>query len=394
MSSTDAVWKIADAVLYEGYVLYPYRASAVKNRFRWQFGIVAPRAWSEAGGETWQMRTECLVEGPDPSVEITVRFLQVKEQPGKDGAAWEAGVERRVETGAVALGGLRRSSRIVPFAMPGQNGAIAGRVCVSGEDVAGLRKLRVTVENLSVLPPGCGRATTMRHSLTGAHTLLTVTGGEFVSLTDPPPHARQAAQACSNLHTWPVLAGAPGERRMMLSSPIILPDYPEVAPESAGNLYDATEIDELLMLRVMTLTDEEKREACATDERAREIIERSSSIPREMFERLHGAIRGMQPSAVEQFFNPPGEDPDRATVQAAGGLVGKGARVRLAPKRRADSMDMFLAGRTAIVEAVHRDVEDRVYVAVSVEEDEAADLHACYRRFYYFYPEEIEWMEA
>ena len=230
----------------------------------------------------------------------------------------------------------------------------------------------------------------MRRSLAGAHTLLTVTGGAFISLTDPPPEARTAAQSCSNLHTWPVLVGAAGERRTMLSSPIILPDYPEVAPESPGDFCDATEIDELLTLRVMTLTDEEKREACAADDRAREIIERSDSIPPEVFERLHGAVRGVRPSSVEQFFNPPGEDPDRAAVETPGGRVSKGARVRLAPKRRSDSMDLFLAGRIAIVEAVHRDVEDRVYVAVSVEGDAAADLHGCYRRFYYFYPDEIE----
>jgi hypothetical protein len=393
MSTQDAVWKIADAVLYEGYLLYPYRASAVKNRFRWQFGIVAPRAWSEAGGEPWQMRTECLIEGP-ATVEITVRFLQVEERTNSDGSTWETGAERRIEAGAIALDELSTASRIVPFELPGAEGVIAGRVCISSEDAGSFRRLRVQIENLSGLPSGCDRGMSMRHSLVGTHTLLTARDGEFVSLTDPPQRAKEAAQSCSNLHTWPVMTGATGERHTVLSSPIILPDYPEVAPESAGNLYDATEIDELLTLRVMTLTEEEKRQACSTDDLAREVIERSNSIPREMFERLHGALRGIKPSAAERFFNPATEDPERAAIDTPGGRIGRGAKVRLAPKRRSDTMDMFLAGRIAVVESVHTDVEDRIYVAVSVEGEEGATLHGSYSRFYYFYPDEIELVEV
>jgi hypothetical protein len=181
---------------------------------------------------------------------------------------------------------------------------------------------------------------------------------------------------------------------VILSLPIILEDYPSVAAESPGNFFDATEIDELLTLRVMTLTDEEKREACAADERARRIIERSNSIPQEVFERLHGALRYLEPSGVEAFFNPPGESPEQASVEVASRSVSRGTRVRLAPNRRSDSMDLFLAGRTARVEAIHRDVEDQVYVAVSVDDDLAAGLNEFYGRFYYFYPDEIEVLEA
>ncbi|MCU1233759.1 MAG: hypothetical protein JWP63_1726, partial [Candidatus Solibacter sp.] len=115
MSSLDVAWKIADAVLYEGYVLYPYRASSVKNRFRWQFGIVAPRAWSDEGGEPWQMRTECLIEPQESTaVEITIRFLQVEEQAGPDGAPWETGVERKIQLGTLAIADLLGSPKIFP----------------------------------------------------------------------------------------------------------------------------------------------------------------------------------------------------------------------------------------------------------------------------------------
>lgn len=385
MTAFDLARKIADAVLYEGYVLYPYRASSVKNQFRWQFGVVAPRAWSEDGGEPWQMQTECLIEPQgSPSVEVAIRFLQVEEQ---NSGQWETGVERTIDLGAIGLRDLIDCRRAVPFYIP----PITGVTHLSCEPIDGLLRLRVLIENHSTLPPDCGRIVAMRHSLAGAHTMLTATGGAFVSLTDAPPAARAAAQSCANRNTWPVLVGAAGERHTMLSSPIILPDYPEVAPESPGDLYDGTEIDEILTLRVMTLTDEEKREARATDDRARKIIERSDSIPREIFERLHGALREFKPPSVEQFFNPPDELPEQAAIPAAGGSVAKGSRVRLAPNRRSDSMDMFLAGRTAIVEGVHRDVDDQAYVAVRIEDDPAADLQ---RRFYYFYPDEIELLEA
>ena len=68
---------VADAVLYEGYVLYPYRASSRKNQARFQWGVLTPRAFSEAdGSERWAMRTECLVApGASPALSVRVRCL-------------------------------------------------------------------------------------------------------------------------------------------------------------------------------------------------------------------------------------------------------------------------------------------------------------------------------
>jgi hypothetical protein len=259
--------------------------------------------------------------------------------------------------------------------------------------VNSLLKLRIRVENHTPWPEGNGpdRNSALRCSLVGTHTLLAVQNGAFVSLIDPPPEATDAAGSCANLHTWPVLIGRPGERGVMLSSPIILYDYPEIAPESQSDFFDATEIDELLSLRVITLTDEEKQEARGTDPRAAQIIERADSFSAEVFGRLHGAIRSRTSSDAEDFFNPAGNTPpEEAWVQVGCERISKGARVRLRPKRRADSMDLFLSGRVARVEAVHQDVEDRTYVAVVIEDDPAADLHGWYGRFFYFYPDELE----
>jgi hypothetical protein len=381
--------KIADAVLYEGYVLYPYRCSALKNRFRWQFGIVAPRAWSEHSGEPWEMQTECLAEcGADSSFDITVRFLQIEVRNAGTPEEWEEGIERTVEVHDAAGADLRRE---VPFTLPGAP-PITGRLLLESEPTDSFRKLRIRIENLTEFPGAAtaSRREAMRHSLIGVHTLISVRNGAFISLIDPPEHARAAARACLNLHTWPVLAGPTGSRDVLLSSPIILQDYPAIAAESPGDFCDATEIDELLTLRVLTLTDDEKREACATDPRARAIVERCESTSREAFERLHGAIRSIRPENVEEFFNPPGDDPDTASIEVAGGVAARGARVRLAPKRRADSMDLFLAGRAAVVESVHQDVEGKSYVAVTIEDDPAAALGIRTGRFFYFYPDELE----
>jgi hydrogenase maturation protease len=127
-----------------------------------------------------------------------------------------------------------------------------------------------------------------------------VQGGTFVSLLEPPPEYQEAAGRCENVKTWPVLAGEPGDRHTLLSSPIILYDYPQVSPQSPGNLFDGTEIDELLTLSILTLTDEEKQEMRESDARAREILERTESLTPEQLMQLHGAIRSLQPLSGEE----------------------------------------------------------------------------------------------
>ncbi|MGH7720940.1 MAG: hypothetical protein ACREON_19100, partial [Gemmatimonadaceae bacterium] len=325
----DLARKVADAVLYEGYVLYPYRASAVKNRVRWQFGVVVPREFSEhEGHEPWAMQTECLVESSgSATLELTIRFLQLQMRliEQTDGTAtggfrpveklevnerqlvsWDEGVEREIDQAEVSLSAVVAGELAIPFEIPGgeevelvrgageeaevegrivrRRWPISGVVRVSGQELGGAVKVRVRIENVSAWPEGAeaDRNIALRHSLLGAHTLLAVRDGAFVSLLDPPAWAVAAVASCQNQHTWPVMIGPDGARDVMLSSPIILYDYPAIAPESKGDLFDATEIDEILTLRIMTLTEEEKREARGTDERARQIIERSDSMPPEM----------------------------------------------------------------------------------------------------------------
>jgi hypothetical protein len=442
----DRAKKIADAVLYEGYVLYPYRASATKNQSRWQFGVVMPREYTEGGGaEPWAMQTECLVEAGDAaSLHIKLRFLQVQSRSleravdghagsyapvaeldidGQKLVGWDEGIEREIEDPEIDLEKICHVERAIHFKFASGNqmelacdaeGAIAGRIIrqtrpitgvirVTAEPMGSLIKLRIRVENLTLWPEAkqADRARALRRALAGAHLLLAVQDGAFVSLLEPPDWAAQAAASCENLHTWPVLVGAEGERDVMLSSPIILYDYPQVAPESPGDMFDGTEIDEILALRTMTLTDEEKNEARATDPRAAAIIERTESMPAEMLERLHGSVRylsGSAPNARLDADAPwwnPGADgsvaPATDSVEINGVRVSKGSVVRLQPGcRTTDAQDMFFAGRLANVEAVLFDVEANAHVAVILVDDPGADLRREQGRFLYFSPDEIE----
>jgi hypothetical protein len=212
------------------------------------------------------------------------------------------------------------------------------------------------------------------------HTVLAVTGGRFVSLLEPPEWAAGAAAGCTNLHTFPVLAGPPGSRDLVLSSPVILYDHPQIAPESPGQLFDSGEIDEILSLRTLTLTDAEKAEARATDPRAAALVDRVDAIPDAALARLHGAVRSMRPVA-----------PDPDAVLVGGRRVAAGSRVRLRPRRHgSDAQDVFLAGRTATVDRVLHDVDGSRFLAVILDDDPGADLLADYGRHYHFTPDEIE----
>jgi hypothetical protein len=427
--------KVADAVLYEGYLLYPYRASAPKNRLRWQFGVLVPPGYT-ATAEPSSSVTECVLErSANALLRLRLRFLHVKErrvERAEQGGfrpvpelrcgdatylTFDEATEREVEV-ILLMPKLVGTERSVVVRIPGDRfeqpilaapGETVGRVVTAHQPVRavlrvtaepqegpyGLLKLRVRVENTAEwVGPDVTREQALRHSLVAAHLLLGVTAGAFVSLLDPPEWARPVTEACRNENTWPVLVGEPGRRDVVLSSPIILYDYPDIAPESQGDLFDSTEIDEMLHLRTLTLTEEEKREARATDPRAAEIIQRTGDLPPELVERLHGAIRHLgEPDRT------PWRDPaagaetaeDGVSVTVAGVEIAKGSRVRLAPgKRRADAHDMFLAGRTAQVEAVLVDVDGGRYLAVTLDDDLGADLHRSHGRFLYFAPDEVE----
>ena len=331
----DAAKKIAEAVLYEGYLLWPYRRSARKNQQRWTFGGVHPRAYSEARGEDdpWIMQTQCLVSGDEQStIDVSVRFLHVVERKvgvkrsedleyvdelrvgGELYLSWDEAVEREIAVGRFKLSELAYSSKRVEIDIAGGSteeplaepaGEVVGALVRRWRPLRGVVEVgaeplpegsfRVTVRITNTTPwGGEDRDSTLRQTFVSTHTTLEVRAGEFVSLIDPPEEFREAVEGCENLKTWPVLVGGEGDRSTLLSSPIILYDYPQIAPESPGDLFDGTEIDQMLILNVLNLTDEEKEEVRASDPRGREILERCESLSPEELMRLNGTFRDIR----------------------------------------------------------------------------------------------------
>ena len=242
--------------------------------------------------------------------------------------------------------------------------------------------------------------------MVAVHTLLALDDGTFMSVLDPPATAVEAVAGCRSDGTFPVLIGEEGDADVVLSSPIILYDHPAVAPESVGDFCDATEIDEILALRVLTLTDDEKAEARGTDARAAAIVDRCDDLPPEVWSRLHGAVRSLRPveespidsdgsdePAALPWWDPGVDsevDPWTDTTWVGGVQVGKGTSVRLRPSRRADAHDLFLAGRTARVAGVFKDVDGAEHLAVTLDDDPASELFEWQRRYLYFHPDEVE----
>ncbi|HKP86067.1 MAG TPA: hypothetical protein VJZ26_08225 [Blastocatellia bacterium] len=360
------VERIVNSVLYEGYILYPYRASSVKNRQRFNFGALYPESYSVAqkGTDAWSMQTECLVtSGSRAAIDVKVRFLHLLarevrarvadrgmriedyseenfqaveslEVGGQLFQTWQEAVEREVSVPTLNLDELAAEPQRLTFSFPSRremeplrdaSDKLVGVIVRKQQPIEGTVELRAAripdpqsarpasgypdpqlfkvsarILNLTALEDGKlqSRDDALMQSLVSTHTILGVRGGEFVSLLDPPEAMREAAASCRNEGAWPVLVGEGGERDCMLSSPIILYDYPQIAPESSGDLFDSTEIDEILTLRIMTLTDEEKRAMRGVDERARQILERTEALPFEQMMKMHGAVRGLR--AIEE----------------------------------------------------------------------------------------------
>jgi hypothetical protein len=294
--NSEAAEKIANAVLYEGYMLYPYRRSSIKNQQRWNFGTLYPQAFDEVrrGTERSTMQVECLLQSAaDTRVMIRGRFLQF----GVNADAPESAVERAVELKADFTG----SAPFLDFSFPGYNGKVIGKMTVTAETVAeNLRKLHVELRNEYSASPDTARDQILPNSLVSAHLLLEAEDGDFVSLLDPPEEFRDAVTGCRNEGCFPVLVGDEGQTNLLLASPIILYDYPQIAPESAGDFFDGTEMDEMLTLRVMTMTDHEKNEMRSADDRTRALLERTEQTAREQLARTHGVIRSMGDDVTKQ----------------------------------------------------------------------------------------------
>ena len=452
---------VADAVLFEGYALYPYRASSAKNQVRFQWGVLMPADVVEADpSERDHHRAELVVEGRRAGLRLVVRFLQIqrREVHAADDSGpvarlavgdtvhvpWDEAVEREVEVDVpLADEGTREHLVAVPGGedvedLPDAAGGLAGRLVRRREPLRvevrvevrrppspyGVALVAATTTNRTgaaadpaaagagSAPTAAARAVGLRRALVAAHVLAEVDDGAFVSQLDPPEWARGFVSACTQEGVFPVLlgdAGQPEGRRMTLASPIILYDHPSLAPESEASFFDGLEVDELLSLRTMTLSEEEKQEMRGTDPRTAALLAQVDSMPADLWDRLHGTIRYLDTMTGQQERRAPGPppvaddvpwfdpgsdasvDPETDSVLVGGVPVARGTRVVLRPgARRADAYDMFLAGREAHVAAVFHDVDGHRHLAVTVDDDPGSDLKSSHGRYLYFAPDELE----
>lgn len=423
----ETIEAVANAVLFEGYMLYPYRQSALKNRRRWNFGTLYPRAFAEAQNpqERYCFSAQIIVEASERTrLSASLRFLQLLSPVGEDDESWANGFARSRSLEGLSIVDLVNGieckfdvSDLSPYersqapACFRSQPRVARLVIQARQLGVALYQLNLTLHNESPTPvPLASRTMAQDVAFTSAHLLLGVMNGHFVSLLDPPPQFQAAVGNCEQNGVFPVLVGREGERTRVLCSPIILYDYPQLAPESAGDYYDSTEIDEMLALRVLTLTEEEKRQIRAGDPHARAILERTEQLPPERMLGTHGTLRGLRaanemqahelsalaleaPSAFGSSFPNPFEDrPRLESIRISGVELRRGDRVRLRPQKQADILDMTIEGRVAIIEAIEQDLEDNVQLAVVLEDDPGRDLGMLRQtghRFFYA-PHEVE----
>jgi len=337
--------KIARAVLYEGYVLYPYRPDTFKNRQRWTFGGLYPRGYSDS--ERWWCQAEWLMLGDGPAaLDFHVRFLHLQQRTvgrlpeplaqwdpecpppyyqvetltvgERTLYGWQEAVERAVDFSGVALADLLAGPRQFDFSIPAwqeaepvpaETGQLVGLIVRRRQPIQGRLevqaaaqpggsvKLSVRILNQTEMsqPQGLSRDEAALWSLASTHVLVGTHGGQFFSAVDPPEAHRAQAAECQQAGLWPVLVGQAGQADLMLAAPIILYDYPEIAPESPGDLFDGTEIDEILSLRILTLTDAEKAAMRELDERTRALLDRTEALGDDDWLRMHGTLRQAGP---------------------------------------------------------------------------------------------------
>ena len=342
--------ELVDSLLYEGYALYPYTPGATKNATPTPFGIVYPPAYAERNPSCFErLRIQCVVEG-DGAVSGEVRFLQPSGERHE-------GQARRIDLAEPGL---------VEFEHPPLRGRVRLRTEPRDD---GRRLVSLCVHNETPLDgTDMGRGEALLHSLISTHVLLRTSAGRFLSPLEEPG---------DNLNTYPVLATP--EDDTVLGATIVLPDHPQIAPESRGNLFDNTEIEEALLLHVHALSDAERDEIAQQDPAVREMIERAAATTPEDIMRLHGRVTMRDPRAGER----------EATV---GGVTYRpGMEVVLRPDPERDPYDRMLHGRPATIERLYLDYDsDRLHLAVSIDDDPGRDLMRESGRYHFFKPEEVE----
>jgi hypothetical protein len=371
--ATSPLEELVTTLLWEGYALYPYTPGATKNATPTPFGIVYPPVYAAGSPTTFdRIRMQGIVAGgTEATLAVEVQFLQAS------GERHEA-VARRVELPATPLSALEGDGIRAEFAFDG----ITGRVRMAAQRFDDLLvRITACVDNTTEVAEGLDRAQALRSSLLSTHVVARTTGGRFMSPIDPPDEAAAAVMACAAVNTYPVLASDTDDA--LLGAAIVLPDHPQLAPESRGDLFDATEIEEALLLHVLALSDGEREQIAEHDPAVRAMVERAvSSTPQDIVA-LHGRVTVQDPA-------PPRDGQAGEPEATVDGITYRpGARVRLLA-HNGTAQDHLLDGRTATVERIYIDYDDAVHLGVTLDDDPGRELMRDIGRYLYFKPADVE----
>ena len=362
----DHVEQLVESLLHEGYALYPYTPGATKNATPTPFGIVYPPAYAaECPGAFDHARLESVALGePGATLIASLRYL-VSTGPRHEAA------ERRVELGPILLG------ERVTLAFEG--GRLSLRSTPGGE---GGTLVRCCVHNTRVVRSGLTRGEALRHSLLSIQLLVRISSGRFLS----PLESGQGS-----VNTYPVLTGDRDDA--VLGTTIVLPDHPQLAPESGGSLFDSTEIEEALLLHIQALSDAEREQIERSDPAVREMVRRAAAATPGDIARLHGRVTLRDPVTTEPPAEPAGlRDPTAGEPEATvdGVRFVPGRHVMLRPGPDADLHARMLDGRAATIERILVDLDGKVHLGVTVDDDPGQELLRETGRYLYFFAPEVE----
>jgi len=362
-SSKSHLERLVDSLLFEGYALYPYTPGATKNATPTPFGIVYPADYARNETHAFErMQIQGIVGSADAIVTGQVRFLQASGEKHR-------AVERRVNVGAAPnkvsfeFDDLEGFAELFIDRLPDGR----GRVTLQVENTTPLTDEESTGD----------RKDALLKSMLSTHLLLRAENDRFVS---PLERGDDGVAGCCQVNTWPVLA-TPNDDAL-LGPTIMLPEHPEIAPESVNDFFDGTEIEEALVLHIQALSDQEREEIAAQDPKVREMLARADATTPQQLMDLHGRVRLEDPPGEREF-----------TVD--GITYRRGMKVILHPPLDADVYDKMLDGRTATIHRLFIRMDDstlgeRLHLGVTVDDDPMQEILGESGRFLFFFSDEVE----
>lgn len=379
----DALDQLVDSLLFEGYALYPYTPGATKNATPTPFGIVYPPVYAETLSSAFDhLDLICTVFAPaDAVLRAEVQFLV-------SGGERHQAQQQRLElpagmVGALAVDAAEKQARIEP---PDGPPLIVWTQLSARLLEEHSYELTFRIENRTVVSSGLDRAGALHRSLLSTHPILRVNGGRFLSPLD---------RAYDSVNTFPVLATPDDDA--IVGAAFVLPDHPQIAPESKGSLFDSTEIEEALLLHVQVLSDEERGEIAEQDPAVAEMITRAAAATPDDILTLHGRVTLRDPETNEPPTEPPGLlDPNvgEAVADVDGKTFRPGTKVVIRPAPDADLHARMLDGRTATIERIMTAYDGKTHLGVTIDDDPGQDLMRETGRLLYFFAPELEVIEG